>query len=315
MKKRLGIFLATWLLLGGCVFVHVPLVSQVRGVEEQVVGGTGRAKIAVIDLSGVLSLEERGMARLSREPGLLPRFREELDAARADAAVVGVVLRIDSPGGSVTASDILYQEIRSFRQEKNVPVVVCIMDKGLSGGYYAALAADEILAHPTAVVGGVGVIAFRVSLADLLQKWGIEVETVQTGELKDFWSPLRDSRPEEMAIMRQITGDLQQRFLDLLGEHRQLSPDGLEQVASGRLYLAAEARQLGLIDGVGYLEEALARVRQLAQVDEARTIIYRRRGAYAENIYAQSPWSRELQSLERGMNELLSPTFRYQYLP
>jgi protease IV len=314
MKRWLAL-VVVGLLLGGCVFVRVPLVPQMRAVEEQVVGGEGRAKIAVIDLSGVLSLEERGMTRLSREPGLLPRFREELDAAQADGAVVGVVLRINSPGGSVTASDMLYREIQTFRQRKEVPVVVCVLDKGLSGGYYAALAADEIYAQPTAVVGGVGVIALRVSLAELLQKWGIGVETVQSGELKDFWSPLRDSRPEELAIMGQITTDLQRRFLDLLRAHRRLSPAALEQVASGRIYLAAEAEGLGLIDRVGYLDDAVARVRQLAQVDEARTIIYRRPGAYAENIHALSPLSPEWQALERGMNELLSPTFRYQYLP
>lgn len=314
MKSCLGIVLIVFL-LGGCVFVRVPLVSPVRAVEEEVVGGEGRAKVAVIDLSGVLSLEEGGMARLGREPGVLPRLREELDAAQADGAVVGVVLRIDSPGGSVTASDMIYQEIRAFRQRKKVPVVVSVLDKGLSGGYYAALAADEVYAQPTAVVGGVGVIALRVSLAELLDKWGIAVETVQSGELKDFWSPLRDSRPEEMAIMGQITDALQQRFLGLLRQHRQLSPAGLEQVASGRLFLAADAERLGLIDGVGYLDDALARVKKLAQVDEARTIIYRRPGAYAENIHALSPLSRELQALERGMNELLSPTFRYQYLP
>jgi protease IV len=314
MKSWFVIVLIAFL-LGGCVFVRVPLVPQMRAVEEQVVGGEGRAKIAVIDLSGVLSLEERGMTRLSREPGLLPRFREELDAAQADGAVVGVVLRINSPGGSVTASDMLYREIQTFRQRKEVPVVVCVLDKGLSGGYYAALAADEIYAQPTAVVGGVGVIALRVSLAELLQKWGIGVETVQSGELKDFWSPLRDSRPEELAIMGQITDDLQRRFLDLLRAHRRLSPADLEQVASGRIYLAADAERLGLIDRVGYLDDAVARAKQLAQVDEARTIIYRRPGSYAENIHALSPLSPEWQALERGMNELLSPTFRYQYLP
>jgi protease IV len=298
--------------LGGCIFVRVPLIPEVGKVEERVVEGQGRAKIAMVDLTGTLTMQPLGLQRLSREPSLIPRFREELETARADRSVVGLVLRVDSIGGSVTASDILYHELMLFREARNMPVVVCIMDKALSGGYYAALAADEIMAHPTAVVGGVGVIAWRLNLSEMLNRWGIEVETIKSGELKDFWSPLRGSNPEETVIMTDITDHLQQRFVQLIADHRRISPADMELIVTGRIFHAEQAREMGLIDRVGYLKDAVARVRELAGVEQARTVIYRRPGTYAHSIYATNPMLGKLAILEEMAAEQRLPALHYQ---
>jgi len=309
-------FLLIVLLLEGCAFVKVPLTSPVQGVEERVVEGEGRAKLAMIDISGIISLGKVGLDSFSKEPALIPRLKEELRAAMADPEVVGLLVRIDSGGGSVTASDILYHELKLFGEKKKVPVVACVMDKALSGGYYAALAAKAIVAHPTSVVGGVGVISFKFNIAGLLDKWGIEEETIKSGDLKDFWSPLRPGRPEEIAMMQGITDRLQQRFLQLVEENRHLDPATLQQMARGGVYDADEARDLHIVDRIGYLEDALALLRQLAGVEQARVVIYRRPGQYAENIFAGSaPLLRELSLVERGAEDLLTPSFRYQYLP
>ncbi len=308
--------LLAMLLLGGCAFVKVPLTTPVQGVEEQVVEGEGRAKLVMVDISGLISSGPIGFDRFSKEPPLIPRIKEELRAAMADPDVVGLLVRIDSGGGSVTASDILYHELKQFGDKKNVPVVACIMDKALSGGYYAALAADAIVAHPTSVVGGVGVITFKFNIAGLLDKWGIEEETVKSGDLKDFWSPLRPGKPEEIALMQGITDRLHQRFLSLIEENRELKSCTLKQMARGGIFDAQGARGLKIIDQVGYLEDAIALLRQLAGVEKARVIIYRRPGSYAENIYATTaPLIRELSLIERGAAELLVPSFHYQYLP
>lgn len=304
------------LILAGCAFVKVNVAGEPGKIKEHVVEGRGRAKIAVVDLSGVISLSPFGLERFRKELPLVPRLKEELERIAEDDKVVGVVVRIDSPGGSVTASDILYHELRRVREKKKIPVVACILDKGFSGGFYAALAADEIMAHPTSVLGGVGVITFKFTIDELLHKWGIEIGTVQSGPHKDFWSPLRQSRPEETALMQAITDRLHGRFLHLLTESRRLSPEAQREVATGRIFDAGEARAIGLIDRIGYLEDAVARVRELAGVAEARVILYRREGAFAGNIYAAGPsLPLGLGDLERGMAELLSPGFRYQYPP
>jgi protease-4 len=304
------------LLLAGCAFVKVNVVGEPGELKEQVVEGKGQAKIAVVDISGIISLTPFGLERFSKGPPLVPRLKEELERIRKDAKVVGVVVRIDSPGGSVTASDILYHELRQLRETRKLPMVACIMDKGYSGGFYAALAADEIMAHPTSLLGGVGVISFKFTVEELLDKWGIEISTVQSGPLKDFWSPLRQSRPEETALMQAITDRLHGRFLQLLTESRQLTPEAQQAVATGRIFDAGEALEIGLLDRIGYLDDAVARIRELAGVGEARVILYRREGTFAGNIYAAgSPLPIEAAALELGMAEMLSPGFRYQYLP
>lgn len=304
------------LILAGCAFIKVNVASEPGKIKEHVVEGKGRAKIVVVDISGIITLTPFGLDRFSKAPPLVPRLKEELQRVMDDDAVVGVVVRIDSPGGSVTASDILYHELRRVREKKKIPVVACVLDKGFSGGYYAALAADEIMVHPTSVLGGVGVITFKFTIDELLDNWGLEISTVQSGPLKDFWSPLRSSRPEETALMQAITDRLHGRFLQLLSESRSLSPEAQQTVATGRIFDAGEAREIGLIDRIGYLEDAVARVRELAGVKEARVILYRREGTFAGNIYAAgSPLPVGFGALESGMAELLSPGFHYQYLP
>ncbi len=302
--------------LSGCAIIKIPLNPPVPKLEERVVEGEGRAKIAMVDISGLLSLDRFGLDRFSKEPPQVARFKEELDLAAGDDRVVALLVRIDSPGGSVTASDILYHELERFQRQKKVPVVACVMDKALSGGYYVALAAQEIVAHPTAVVGGVGVISYRLDVSGLLEKLGVRSATVQSGPLKDFWSPLRESRPAEVAIMQEIVHDLNRRFLQLVKENRPVTSQTMQLVASARIFDAGQALELKLVDRLGYLEDAIARARELAGVEEARVVIYRRPGAYGESIYAaDAPLLREWSALEQTANELLMPSLRYQVLP
>lgn len=300
--------------LPGCIFVKVPLQPEMTAVEEQVLSGEGRAKIALLDLSGIISHNRLGLDRFSRKPPLLARFKEELEAAESDPKVVGVVVRIDSPGGSVTASDILYHELRQFSRRRQIPVVACIMDKGVSGGYYAALGSDEIFAHPTSVVGGVGVIFFKVTLAQMLQKWGVEIDAVKSGEKKDFWSPLRTTRPEELHHLQTIVDRLQDRFLGILQQRRNLTAAALEEVDSGIIFDVSRALELGLIDRIGYLQDAVERAKAMANVSRARVVVYRRPGAHAGSIYAGSPWL-SLPLAEAISEEFAAPGFRYQVRP
>ncbi len=303
-------------LLGGCIYVNVPINPGIRGVEEETVSGEGKKKILVTDISGILSTGPIGLERFRKDPALIPRLREELDKASADPDVVALVVRIDSPGGSVTASDIIYHELTRFRERKKIPIIAIVMDKAVSGGYYAAMAADELMAHPTALVGGVGVISFHVALGDLLDGVGVEVATVQSGSLKDFWSPLRPPQEHEIAIMQGITERLHTRFIGIVQERRGLTSSVAAQVATGQVFDAAPARDLGLVDRLGYVDDAVQRAREVAGVEKARQIICRRPGNYAESIYAGSlPLLRVLTTVEDGFNEALSPAMRYQYVP
>src|SRR5512147_121535 len=174
----------------GCTFLKVSLTEEVQPLTEEVIGGSGRDKVLLLDISGFISDRDSNLPG-GKEPGLVARVREALDRARQDDRVKAVVLRINSPGGGVTASDMLYHELRKFKQETGVKVLAHIMDVGTSGAYYAALAADRITAQPTSVTGSIGVIMYRLDATGLMQKIGLQSVEISSGDRKGMGSPFR----------------------------------------------------------------------------------------------------------------------------
>jgi protease-4 len=148
--------------LSGCLTINLP--GPPGPLKEREVGGSGSAKILLMDLSGVISSAEEDS--FIKHPSIVSRVKEELTKAGKDSNVKALVLRINSPGGTVTASDIIYHEIKQFKQKHKIPVVASIVDVGASGGYYIAAAADKILAHPSSVTGSVGVIMLTMHAHD-----------------------------------------------------------------------------------------------------------------------------------------------------
>jgi protease-4 len=277
-------------LMAGCSVVSIDLTPRIRPLEEQTVDGRGDAKILMMDLSGFLS-DDLGSGGLTlgapppRVP-LLVRVREELEKAAADRKVKAVLLKINSPGGTVTASDILYHELLEFRQRTRLPLVAVMMDVAASGGYYVALAADRIVAHPTSVTGSIGVIMVTVNADGLLQKIGVTAAAIRSGPYKDMGSPLRALTPEERAIFQSVVDDLYGQFVTKVAERRQIAPETARKLADGRIYTAQQALADKLIDGIGYIPDALALARQAAGVEEARIVVYQRPRDYRATYYA-----------------------------
>ncbi|MDL1891117.1 S49 family peptidase, partial [Nitrospirales bacterium NOB] len=172
-----GAVLLAALLQTACVTINLP--PGPGALEEHKVRGTGKDKVLLIDLSGVISSENKDGFYSS--PGMLATVKEELERAAKDERVKAVVLRINSPGGTVTASDILYHEVKTFKAARKVPVVASIMDVGASGGYYIASVADAVFAHPSSVTGSIGVIMMTVNAKGLLEKVGVETNAVTSG--------------------------------------------------------------------------------------------------------------------------------------
>ncbi|MBA4395078.1 MAG: signal peptide peptidase SppA, partial [Desulfobacca sp.] len=186
-------------------------------------------------------------------------------------------LEINSPGGTITASDILYHEIMAFKKRTNIKIVAALMDVAASGGYYIALPADGITAHPTTITGSVGVIFINPKVAGLMDKLGLGVEINKSGQEKDIGSPFRSSTPEEQKIFKELTHKLGRRFLDLVAKHRQMDAKALTDISTARIYLADEALQLRLIDRIGYLDDAISEAKSLAGLSpEAKVVVYRR---------------------------------------
>ena len=301
----------------GCITIN--LLPQPGPLQETTLTGSGDAKILLMELSGTISnLEEEGLVE---HPNQVAHLKEELSKAGEDPAVKAIVLRINSPGGTVTASDILYHELRTFKERKKIPVIASIMDVGASGGYYVAMAADQVVAHPSSVTGSLGVIMLTVNAQGLMEKIGLTANAVVSGPRKDMGSPFRAMTEEERSIFQSLIDSFYQRFLSVIKEGRpNLSADTIRKLADGRVYSGEQAKALGLIDSVGYLDDALTLAKQNAGVGEAKVVRYRRAGQYRPNIYASlfpsplgaAPWNHlDLAGLVRGG----TPQFMYLWMP
>lgn len=329
--RRLSRLLAVAALLpalAGCVLVVAPPLSWFErdpGLRETVLQGEGDAKILVIAIDGFISDQptERAFG-LVREQSTLARVAAELDKAEADPAIAAVVLRIDSPGGGVTASDEIYHRLRRFAEEHDLPMVASLGGVATSGGYYVALAADDILAHPTTVTGSIGVILVGVNVAGLMDKLGVEDETYTSGPHKDLLSPLRGATEAERDIVQGVLDDLFARFVDVVETRRPgLSDEQRERIVDGRIFAARPARELGLVDGLGRLEDAIDLARERAGVREARVMMYHREGESAETVYSRfagEPASAggpaaTLSGPTLSLESLTSPQFLYLWRP
>ena len=280
------------LVLAGCSVISIDLTPRIRPLQEQTVEGQGDAKILLMDLSGFLDEEGASPAvAIGAQPPRVPtlvRIREELKKAAADDRVRALVLRINSPGGTVTASDIISREIDGFKANKRVPVVAVMMDVAASGGYYVALGADTIIAHPTTVTGSIGVIMITVNAQGLLEKIGVSAAAIKSGPRKDMGSPFRHLTDEERAIFQSVIDELQNRFVAKVAERRNLPIAKARQIADGRIYTAEQAAQNGLIDQIGYVDDAIRAAKRAAGVGEAQVIVYHRPREYRATYYARA---------------------------
>ncbi len=287
MKRLLAVLLALFLcvVVSGCIKVNI--VGEVEPLTEQTISGSGRDKILVLDITGVIiGGDIRSPLSDRKKPGLIANLREALDRARKDRDVKAVVLRINSPGGGVTASDTLYHELLKFKQETGVVMVAHIMDVGASGAYYAALAADTITAQPTSVTGSIGVIMYRVDATGLLQKIGVQTAEISSGDRKSYGSPLRPLSDDERKVFQGVIDSLFDRFTGLVASSRKLAPEAVRTVADGRILTSREAREAGLIDGIGYIEDAVELAKKKAGLSRASVVMYLRPGEYRNNLYS-----------------------------
>ena len=274
----------------GC-FVSLGNLAALRGerpLQETRLEGEGRAKILLVDVSNVITdLPTKHAFGLLEEESTVERVHAELKKAADDARVKAVVLRVNSPGGGVTASDDVYGEIVRFKKERKVPVVAALGDLAASGGYYVACAADRIVAHPTTVTGSIGVILMNLNLEGLLAKVGVRNETFKAGVHKDLLSPFRGATPEERRIVQTILDSLHARFVRVVRENRpRLDEARVAELTDGRIFDASQALGAGLVDEIGDLPAAIAAAEEAAGVTEARVVMYHRSDETRENIYS-----------------------------
>jgi protease-4 len=284
------------LLAGGCtgmrfVVETVPAEDELTETEVLRDDGAGRsaAKIALIDVTGLIIDRERpGLLRRGENP--VSRFTESLHKAEDDHRVRGVIVRINSPGGGVTACDVLHREVLRFKEQTGKPVVILMADVAASGGYYLACAGDEIVAHPTTVTGSIGVIIQTFNFSEGMRKIGIKADAITSGPNKAMGSPFEPMPPEHRALLQGLVDEFYDGFVEVVAECRpQLSSEDLRWIEDGQVITGRRAAQVGAVDLLGDLQVAFDRVKARAGVDRARLIKYHRPLEYVGSAYGTGP--------------------------
>ena len=245
------------ILLAGSIVLNIMLMAGDwgggGGQQTVLSSGNGNDKVVVIPLTGVI--DDHTYTRVDRF------FKR----AEADNSIKAIVLRIDTPGGTVSASDEIYSRILRYKQERqekgqSVPIIVSMGGFATSGGYYAACAGDYLFAEETTVTGNIGVLWPNYNFSGLMQKYGVQDTTIVSSgaTFKDAGSPTRPQEPNQMAYMQHLIDVPFARFKDVVktGRGKNLKQP-IDQIADGKAYPAADAKAVGLIDDIGYLENAI----------------------------------------------------------
>lgn len=313
-------------ILSGCgptSFLITPVSARQALTEEVVLRESFWAlqKIALVDVDGVL--QNARPTNLLNAGGENPvsLFTEKLDKAAADRNVRAIVLRINSPGGGVTATDLMYGELKKFRERTGKPVIAAILDLGASGGYYLACGADKIYALPTSVTGSIGVIMVAPEFSGTLAKLGAHVNVIKSGAMKDMGSLFREMNEQDRAVFQGLIDGMYGRFLDVVAQARpQVDAAKLRQLADGRVYLGTEAKANGLIDEVGTLRDAIAAAKAAAGLvdTKVKVVEYGRPLAYQPNIYARGDAPGQVNLVNVQLPDWLSspaPQLMYLWAP
>lgn len=246
------------------------------------------AKIAVIDVDGLLlNSDATGFGSWGENP--VSAFRERLDAIECDPRVRAVVVRINTPGGSVTATDIMWRDVTAFKRRTCVPIVACLMDVAAGGGYYLAVGADKIVAHPTSITGGIGCILNVYNLQDLMGQFNILGIPVKSGPNIDLGSPIKELSADKRKLLQDMADEFHARFRTVVLKGRPNVDPKLETTFDGRVFTARQAENLHLIDQIGYLDNAVAVARSMAGVDCANVVFYHRPDDPALSPYSITP--------------------------
>ena len=243
MNRRRDLFVLLFFLLFFFLFIYLifGLITPSDSLDD--LSLSGGEKVALIKIVGGI---------YDSKPIL-----SQLDKIEESKAVKAVVLRLETPGGAVAASQEIYRRLKYLRDEKGIPIVASMGNVAASGGYYVALGADTIIANPGTITGSIGVIASIFQYQRLFEKLGVSVETVKSGKFKDTGSPFRGMTGEEREYLQSLIDDTYDQFVHAVAEGRNLEVAEVELLADGRVYTGRQAKELGLIDLLGGLDEAV----------------------------------------------------------
>ena len=254
MKKLIFFLIAVIVLSGIYIFSSISYKST--------------PKIALIDVNGVISDSTE----------VIRQFR----IAERDASIKGIVLRVNSPGGAVGASQAIYRAIEKIRDKK--PVVVSMENVAASGGYYISAPANVIYANPGTITGSIGVIIQHVDATEILNKIGLKIENIKSGKNKDILYPNHKLTPEQKKLLESTILDVYEQFLDAIVKYRPIKKEELRKVADGRIFSGKQALKLKLVDKLGNIQDAIDEAKKLTHSPKAIVIKLTRKKGFLEKL-------------------------------
>jgi protease-4 len=288
--------------------------SEARKYEEHYVTGdkSSKNKIAVIYLNGMISYSVDGHAG---HEGMVGDIKDQLRQALDDDAVKAIILRINSPGGEVVASDAIYRALVAARAEKKI--VACIDTVGASGAYYAALGCNHIMANELSITGSIGVIMNALTFDGLMDKVGIKAHTFKSGNFKDILNPTREPTEQEKEFVQGLIMEIYAKFVGIVAKERGIDVDRLqkEELVDGRIFSGVKAKQSGLVDDVGDFNDATNKAMSLAGLSDAQVVRYQAPFGLADLLGFTGPTQRGKVQLTIGLPQTTLEAGKFYFLP
>lgn len=250
--------------------------ADYAAVSWEKTGIRRKSKVAVINASGVINSGTSGYDPVNGAVIGSDSLVEYIRSARADRSIKAIVLRVDSPGGSSTASDVIWREL-SISRENRRPVIVSMSDLAASGGYYIALGGDAIVAQPGTLTGSIGVYTGKFVTTGTLAKLGANIEATSSGKHAEIYSPDRRFTPDERKKIEESMQNIYDQFIERTAAARHMAPEKVDEIAQGRVWTGEQAKQLGLVDELGGLYKAIDMAKQRAHIpadEEVDLVVY-----------------------------------------
>ncbi len=283
-RSRFGCLSIVFLLIGG--FILLAIISSIGSIgtsrtpgrlDERYVAGpiTAKDKVAVIRIEGIIFDNTVEFAE------------RQLRQAREDKQIKAVVMRVDSPGGTVSGSDKIWREVQLLKNAGK-PVIVSMGGVAASGGYYVSAPADQIIAEPTTTTGSIGVILELPNASELMDKIGVEFHSITAGEWKGAGSPFEPLSDRDRERFQQMVDETYNRFLKIVAQGRELTLEEARTVAEGKVFTAEEALDNGLVDRLGYLEDAIAEAITQSGLSKPRVVRYQKPISFPGTLFGLS---------------------------
>lgn len=241
--------------------------------EEEIIEEGVGDKIAVLELNGIIQ-DTAPSPVLNTTSYNHKRFLDMLEQAGEDSTVDGIILRVNTPGGGVVESAEIHDKIIEIQEQYEKPIYVSMGNTAASGGYYISAPANKVVAHPATVTGSIGVIMEGYDLSGLAEKWGIDFNTIKSGEYKDILSFSREMTDEEREILQTMVDDMYADFVNVIVDGRDMSESKVRDLGDGRVYTGSQAKENGLVDELGSLDDTIAYMAEDNDFNDVQVVKY-----------------------------------------